>query len=526
MDTNKIIGQLTIFLFFLSFVAYQQAVAQTHPDEINFVRQGVRRFVFDRKHHIPLASLKPKEIVGMSAMFPIAHYGVVQAEVQLEDDCLVIRSSGASQTAIWFGGFNPFATYTIDLDATDGEGAVGLEFAEDQRKEQYRIILDFKDNMVIGIRQQLWHGQNKVVEETIATGSLKDICMKGKFILQMLGSGLTLYWQGESSLPKPIAQTDFNRHIDLRKKGYMHSLQSRLYTQLEKGEIWLKEVDCALSSGTGQADVRAITYEDGMPLLDQGRLWYTMTIRGRDLPHQLQGVFSLNPTVFDLKFEGIIVFDRQDGILRNEVASHLFYDRKAKIWRGITTGFTAYASSQEHKQLLAVEGKQDPRFGFSVMAATPLGVVGDVEDPHVLFDNEVRKWRILTCENRDGYKAVILESDKWNEGYRRIAGPVRHNSTGTSIQYIDGKRYCFSGSDDRHIYIYSYPDLKEIGMLKMNLPPWDKQSGTRVWPNIVELPEGYPFRFVALMMDRYNYPELTGPNWTYGALYLYHGYLD
>jgi len=25
-------------------------------------------------------------------------------------------------------------------------------------------------------------------------------------------------------------------------------------------------------------------------------------------------------------------------------------------------------------------------------------------------------------------------------------------------------------------------------------------------------------------MDRFNYPSLKGPNWTYGALYLFHGY--
>lgn len=342
----------------------------------------------------------------------------------------------------------------------------------------------------------------------------------------MLGSGLTLYWQRENELPKPIAQTDFSRHIDLRKKGYMHSLQSRLYTQLEKGEIRLKEVDCALSSGTGQADIRAITYEDGTPLLDQGRLWYTMTIRGRALPHHLQGVFSLNPTVFDLRFEGIIVFDRQDGLLRNEVASYLFYDRKAQTWRGLATGFSAYASPGECKQLLAVEGKQDPRFGFSVMKAKPLGLVGDIEDPHIIFDNDAKKWRILTCENLGGYKAVLLESDRWDQGYKRIAGPVPYNSTGTSIQYVGGKRYCFSGSEDRKVYIYSYPDLTSVGSLKMDLPPWDKQSGTRVWPNVVELPDGYPFRFLALMMDRHNYPGIEGPNWTYGALYLYHGYWD
>ena len=138
---------------------------------------------------------------------------------------------------------------------------------------------------------------------------------------------------------------------------------------------------------------------------------------------------------------------------------------------GITTGFSAYANPEkEKKQLLAIESKRDPRFGFSVMNAVPFGIVGDIEDPHILFDADAKKWRILTCENNGGYKAIILESNYWNRSYKKIAGPVEYNSTGTSIQKINGKYYCFSGSSDRKIHIYTYPDLKDAGNLKMDLP--------------------------------------------------------
>ncbi len=218
-----------------------------------------------------------------------------------------------------------------------------------------------------------------------------------------------------------------------------------------------------------------------------------MSIRGRALPHHIQGVLSMDPTVFDIRLEGVILFDRNDGLLRNEIASHVFYDRRDEIWRGLTTGFSAYANiDKEKKQLLAIESKTDPRFGFSVMKAEPFGMVGDIEDPHLLFDSGEEKWRMLTCENLDGYKAIMLESDSWNK--------------------------------EREIFIYTYPDLKEAGTLKMDLPPWSETSGTRVWPNVVQLPEGYPFKYVSLMMDRFNYPGMQGPNWTYGALYLYYGH--
>lgn len=510
------------FLLFASLVLLQ-VQGQTLPTDIQMVRQGVRRFVFNDRHTIPLAALNPKEIVGFSSMYPMLHGRKDTALIAVENEQLKISSDTETETTIWFGGFNPVATYTIDWKRGAGDGTIGFVFANPEKTEQFSVLVDFKQDRVVDIRQQLTGRQGRQ-EKSIAINKSAVKSLKGKFIVQLLGSGLTLYWQ-DSGLPIPVAQTDFSEQIDLRKKEYLNTFQTSLYLYLKKGAVEINRVEATLNSGIGQADIRAITYEDGSPLLEQGRLWYTMTIRGRALPHHVQGVFSLNPTVFDLRFEGVILFDRQDGLLRNEVASHIFYDRKDRLWRGITTGFSAYASQKEKKQLLAVESVKDPRFGFSVMEARPFGIVGDIEDPHILYDTVVKKWRILTCENLNGYKAILLESDDWNKNYKRISGPVTYNSTGTSIHSIGGKWYCFSGSKDRKIFIYTYPDLKELGTLKMDLPPWDAQSGTRVWPNVIELPEGYPFKYVALMMDRFDYPGVEGPNWTYGALYLYHGYV-
>jgi hypothetical protein len=519
--TNRQIPFFLLFVFALSGNILGQNTQS--PDKIRFVRQAACRLIFDEYQKIPLASLNPKAVIGMSAMHPTTFYTGFHADIQVKNNQLQIQSDNESRASIWFGGFNPFALYTIDLASCSGQGEIGFEFSDPEKKEQFFITISYNENQILDVNQKYTKESKTIVNESILNKGNSLANIGGKIILQMLGSGLTLFVQN-GGLPVPIAQSDFAQVVDLRKKQYMRSFQSNFYFSIKKGALAISKIESALSSGMGLADIRAITYEDGEPMLDQGRLWYTMSIRGRALPHHIQGVFSLNPTVFDLKFEGIIVFDREDGLLRNEVASHIFFDRKDMTWRGITTGFSAYAIPGEKKQLLAVESKKDPRFGFSIMRATPFGMVGDFEDPHIVYDVEAKKWRILACENLNGYKAIMLESDEWNKNYQRIAGPVNHNSTGTSIQQIGDKRYCFSGSQDRKIYIYTYPELAEAGTLNMDLPPWDETSGTRIWPNVVQLPEGYPFRYVALMMDRFNYPELKGPNWTYGALYLFHGY--
>ncbi|WP_375585209.1 hypothetical protein [Cyclobacterium xiamenense] len=494
--------------------------AQPSPEALRFVRQGVKRFVFDQEQRIPLASLDPASIIGLPAMHPISHHRAEKAAVLLKNDQLLVRSEEASHTEVWFGGFNPFATYSLDLGNLSGTGVLGFTFGSGP--EGMRVGLEYTNGRLQDLRMEVFEDSLQVLSTSIQTASSDSLAGK-RIILQLLGSGLTVYLQ-DAGLPLVIGQGEFSQYLDLRQRDRIHRFQSQVFLEISQGAVHIGRVDAYLGAGMGLADIRAITYEDGSPLLDAGRLWYTLTIRGRGLPHPLQGVFSMDPTVFDLRLEGVIVFDRNDGLLRNEVASHVFYDRREEMWKGLTTGFSAYANENEAKQLLTISSKKDPRFGFSVMQAEPFGMVGDIEDPHLLFDAAAGKWRMLTCINQNGYKAILLESEQWNRGFVPLAGPVSVNSTGTSLQKIGEQRYAFFGSSERKIFIYSYPDLKEQGTLQMDLPPWDAESGTRVWPNVVELPEGYPFRYLALMMDRYNYPGIQGPQWTYGAIYLYHGY--
>ena len=118
----------------------------------------------------------------------------------------------------------------------------------------------------------------------------------------------------------------------------------------------------------------------------------------------------------------------------------------------------------------------------------------------------------------------LFEANQWDGPYAKIAGPVPYDSTGTLIQKIGSKRYVFSGtakgpSGKGGILIYSYPDLGFLGEMKVDLPATLK--GGRIWPGVLPLPPGYPARYMALTMDRANFPDIHGQNWSYGALYLY-----
>jgi hypothetical protein len=509
-----------------SFIALSgMAFADVTPGQLEFRREATRRMIFDADQEIPLSGFNPSKIVGLDLMHPLlgAPSGDSKSEIILGN--LQVSAQKASEADRWIGGFNPFASYDLSLEKFKGSGETGILFRDSEKENRLGASLVFSSGVCKAIRWVVVKDGKEVVREDYPLPEGVKVGFPLRLRVQMLAVGVNIFLEskGESHL---IAYPDFSEHFELRKKSLMRTFEFCLHTNLSAGAaVEISKMTAALSPGCGQADIRAITLPDGEPLIEDGRLWFTMTVRGRGLPHPMQGIFSMNPSVFNLRFEGIIVFDMGDGMLRNELASHLFYDEASKEWRGWTVGFSAYGKDAkgEQKAVLAVSSKRDPRKGFSVMRAKSVGLPqGMHEDPHGIYDAEAGKWRMLVAEHAGKFRASIWESDAWDHGYKRLSGPVEMDSTGTLIQKIGSQRYVMFGSADRKVYVCKYPGLEPAGELNIHLPPWDEKSGTRIWPNVVPLPEGYPSRYIALMMDRLNYPAMPKQNWTYGAMYLYH----
>ncbi|MEM8667794.1 MAG: hypothetical protein AAGG48_09785 [Planctomycetota bacterium] len=513
------------YITLLLFTSLTQAQEVTHPAEIVFRRQAVQRLIFDSDQAIPLSVCSPSKVIDLDLMHPDFAPESEQAKCDIERDTLVVTSrEKRSQTIRWMGGFNPFATYETDIASVSGRGTVGFMFRDSDRDDRMIAELVFEDGSAQQIRWKTILDGNTVAEQSWSLGAFaNDHAFRFRVQMVAVGANLFIESKGRTSM---IGHVDFSENIEVREKRRIARYQYALISSLDtNSSVRIREIKSAITPGTGQADIRAMTDEHGHPLLDDERLWFTVTMRGRALPHPMQGVVSLNPSVFDLRFEGLIVFDSGDGLLRNELASHIFRDTKSGQWRGWTTGFSAFGNEKrgESKAILAVSSDRDPRRGYSIMKSRSIGIEGAHEDPHCVYDQEAQKWRMLLCERAGKYRAAMWESDDWDRDFRRIAGPVEMDSTGTMLQSFDGKRYALFGSADRKVYIRNYPDLSAAGELKMVLPPWTDDHGTRIWPNVIPLPSGYPAPYIALMMDRANFPGMPKPNWTYGALYLFHG---
>ncbi len=499
---------------------------ELEPGDLEFRRQAVRRMIFDKSQNIPLAGLWPSKVVGLDVMHPAVGAQAENSRQIIEEGRLRISNQESGPITRWIGGFNPFAVYDVAVHKFSGSGEVGMTFRDTHDENRITATLLAEYGVYQSVRCIVTkEGQEVDRYDFVLPDELKSdrpVLIR----VQMVGVGANLHVEVDDR-SFLIGRFDFVEHFDLRRKDLMRRYEFCMHTELgADASVLIDEATASLSPGIGQSDIRVVTNEDGSPYFKDDRLWILMSVRGGGLPHPMQGVFSLNPSVFDIRFEGIILYDRGDGLLRNDLASNIFFDRNAKEWRGFTTGFSSYGDPEkkEKKQIWAVQSPHEPLQGISVMKAKTLGLVADYEDPQCIYDSRAGKWRMLLCENHKGYKAVMRESDTWNGTYEIIGGPVEVNSTGTQIQKIGEKHYALFGSSDRKVYIYTYPDLKPAGELQIHRPPWNEETGTRIWPNVIPLPEGYPAPYIAIMMDRLNFPGMKGSNWTYGAMYLYHGF--
>jgi len=483
--------------------------------------------IFDRSQDIPLSGLWPAKVVGLNVMHPPVGRQVNDPRLSIKDGRLRISASKAAVSTRWVGGFNPFAVYEVAVHKFNGSGQVGMMFRDTDAENRITATLVVDNGTYRAMRWIVIKNGQEVDRKDFAIPEGMIDKSPIRLRVQMLAVGVNLFIE-RKDVSTLIGRVDFVQQFDLRDKALMRRFEFCVHSVIEAGQsIYIDEAKAALSPGIGQADIRNVTYEDGSPLFKDGRLWLLMTVRGGALPHPMQGVYSMNPSVFDIRFEGIILYDRGDGKLRNDLASTIIYDRQAKTWRGMTVGFSSYGdpTKKEKKMILTVQSAKAPLQGISIMSAKPVVMPNSSEDPQLIYDNEAKKWRVLACaKGGAGFPATIYESDKWDGPYEIIAGPVDKNSTGCLLQKFGLQYYVLFGSKDRRIYIYTYPDLKPAGELNMHLPPWDDKSGTRVWPNVIPLPEGYPARYIALTMDRLNFPGMKGGNWTYGALYLYHAH--
>jgi len=285
---------------------------------------------------------------------------------------------------------------------------------------------------------------------------------------------------------------------------------------ITSGTTPILAMEQTLSSGSALADIRAITYEDGAPVIEDGRLYFSGTTRtgGSGI-----AIVALTPGTGQLEFTGT-VNSLMSGKFWKIGAPHIMYDRRRSLWQ-----VTTPCHSPTNHLLWVATAFNDLRFGVSTLNFSPFEYEqpkrGD-EDCQVFYDDQMEKWVMIYASTRrpddgSGYILRLQTSDRSDGGFRDYSFQTDVSATGVTTTLIGGKRYVLSGnsrSDNTNRYsVWSFPDMKFVCDLDIDID----DGAWRGWNNLTPVPEGSSTRYVMLGFDR---QRTSGEDsWTYGNTY-------
>ncbi|MBQ8758692.1 MAG: hypothetical protein IJZ20_03270, partial [Clostridia bacterium] len=291
------------------------------------------------------------------------------------------------------------------------------------------------------------------------------------------------------------------------------------------GNVRLTSVTSYMDCGMSQADMRPIRYENGEVMVENGKVYITMSIRMRE--EMYQGVFSWVPGTTDFELTGAIFFDGGDGVWNGDVASSILYHRTEKVWYIWSCGF-----SHGHVLCHAIS-KGDVRFGINCVDVTLMEKLSEDgsdtdfrgkredEDPDFIYDEKSGKWLMTICritsENGGGYKYHLFESYRPFDGYKFVSANNHGAETGGSLLNCEDGIYFVCGNDffKRANYrVYKVPDMTKFGELKFDYD----DGGFRGWGTIIPVNKGTRKEYYHLTFDRHNASHY---NWSYGNLYCF-----
>lgn len=292
------------------------------------------------------------------------------------------------------------------------------------------------------------------------------------------------------------------------------------------GEVVVSSVSSYIDCGIRQADIRPIRFEDGTVMVDNGKIYLTISCRQEEGCYQ--GIVSWIPGTCDFQLTGVLFFDAGDGYWENDVASSIIYNRATAEWY-------LWMCSFSHGHVLGhASAKGELRFGVNVLDVTLmprmsgeasddmfLGKQGD-EDPDFYYNKIEQCWYMTICRlveeaGKSRYAYFLFRSAQPFEGYEYVSRGIGREETGGSIVEIGGKKHFICGSDFQKRAVYHIYDLPEFSDMTLMKCDYD-DGGFRGWGTVVVCPQASRMRYYWLTFDRNRGSDW---NWSYGNLYCY-----
>lgn len=402
------------------------------------------------------------------------------------------------------GHYFPFATYEMKLKELQGQA--GFRFSLESAEAS--VLLSRKENLSLIFSCPEKTEQIALEEIDLCDLSLLVTCRIRSFDIYL----------------KTGSHIRFVHSFD--SDSFANSNDERLFSAATAsvcfcGSGTVSEVNFYMDCGISQADIRPIRYENGDIMIEQGKIYLTISIRMEERCYQ--GIFSWIPGTSQFELTGALFFDAGDHLWGNDVASSILYHRTEQRWY-------LWVCSFSHDHILGhASFIGDVRFGVNVVDISlmekaapeePLtafkGFVGD-EDPDFYYDETSGLWHMAICRldpSVGGYRYFFFRSRQPFSDYEYIGQGADGAETGGSFVKLHSERYfCCGNSFDLRA---NYRLYGKDGM--QNLKCDYDDGGFRGWGTLIPVTLGSRTRIFWLTFDRHNGSSF---NWSYGNLYCF-----
>lgn len=472
--------------------------------------------------------------------------------------CVDNKNNSMLCKARLLGQHFPYATYEITIDhmTADERSGMGVRImASGEEGSDYTAadepclkILAKRSGRSVKIVKRISVGGVELPVEEVNSGIDYEANMalivtaRGRFFDVYLKTGLKIH---------TVCTFDVQEMNKILKYNVFVRSTAALLVELEAGAAVQGGAEFFLEGGVSHADMKCMRYENGMPIMSDGKLF--MTLSSRLAAGNFHSVVSWNPSTAELKMEGAMFFDYGDGAWCSDISSSTVYNRKTGEWY-------VWAAAFSHGHICChATSLADLRYGINVLDAKTMpvekleempgeeslattcggSVIGKAtltddrlffgkhgdEDPDLMFDEKRGKWLLGICrvvtdpDGHDRYRYFLFESDDPFEGYTFVDCTTTGENTGGSIIRVGGELYLLcgtgSGRNGRGMYqLHPLSDLSKCTLMKFDFD----DGGWRGWGQLIPVPCGNRTRYVWMTFDRHNGSDY---NWSYGNIHVF-----
>ncbi|MBR5311274.1 MAG: hypothetical protein IKU40_00135 [Clostridia bacterium] len=465
-------------------------------------------------------------------------------------------SRRSADEARLLGQHFPYATYELVLHTLDHASAGFLISAMPGDRSAYTE----ENTPVLRVSLVRVPGRNTVriaYELTVGGVSRGEVTEEREYpyvpgmslILTCRGRFFDVYLRDDK---RPVSRLtlDLPEFSEIIRHGtFVNAIAAHWYRCAPNGSFTADEVKFYLDAGVSHADMKTIRYEDGTPIMSDGKLFLTLSSRLE--AGGFQSVISWNPSTAEFRMEGAIFFDCGDDRWCSDVASSVIFNRYTNEWyiwacsfshghilcHGTSIADLRYGINVIDAELMPTETLESADASTDSLAAQAGASAGSTaalsddtlwlaksgdEDPDFVYDRETGKWYMMICRGvrENGgthYRYFLYESDEPFSGYRYVDKTLTGSNTGGSIVRVGGKLQfvCGSNFDKRACYhVYDLHDLSKVDYIRCDFD----DGGFRGWGTVIPVPCGNRTKYMWMTFDRHGGSSY---NWSYGNIYVY-----